>query len=89
MALCGSRLIESGTLEEGMSTPAPDRQTRGLIFPKNAPPYFHALIKPTGAICNLDCKYCFFLSKELLYPGSRFQMAEELLETYRLFSASD
>jgi uncharacterized protein len=43
---------------------------------------FHLLAKPTGAICNLDCKYCFFLSKEMLYPGSRFRMADELLETY-------
>ena len=36
--------------------------------PRAAPSYFHILAKPTGAICNLDCKYCFFLSKELLYP---------------------
>lgn len=43
---------------------------------------FHLLSKPTGAICNLDCKYCFFLSKEMLYPGSRFRMADDLLETY-------
>ncbi len=43
---------------------------------------FHMLVKPTGAVCNLDCTYCFFLSKELLYPGSRFRMADELLETY-------
>ncbi|RPI33919.1 MAG: anaerobic sulfatase maturase [Chloroflexota bacterium] len=49
--------------------------------PKN-PIAFHLLAKPTGAICNLDCKYCFFLSKEMLYPGSRFRMADELLETY-------
>ena len=47
-----------------------------------APPAFHVLAKPTGAICNLDCKYCFFLSKEMLYPGSRFRMADELLDTY-------
>ena len=46
------------------------------------PQYFHVLAKPTGAICNLDCKYCFFLSKEMLYPGSRFRMADELLEEY-------
>ena len=43
---------------------------------------FHLLAKPTGAICNLDCKYCFFLSKEMLYPGDRFRMSDELLETY-------
>ncbi len=48
----------------------------------NAPPAFHLLAKPTGATCNLDCSYCFFLSKEMLYPGSRFRMADEMLETY-------
>jgi uncharacterized protein len=53
-----------------------------LTLPKNAPPAFHLLAKPTGAICNLDCHYCFFLSKEQLYPGSKFRMTDELLETY-------
>jgi len=43
---------------------------------------FHLLAKPTGAVCNLDCSYCFFLSKEMLYPSSRFRMADELLEAY-------
>ncbi len=52
------------------------------MLPESAPRVFHLLAKPTGAICNLDCTYCFFLSKELLYPGSRFRMAEELLERY-------
>ena len=47
-----------------------------------APRAFHLLAKPTGAVCNLDCSYCFFLSKEMLYPGSRFRMADELLEAY-------
>lgn len=47
-----------------------------------APLAFHLMAKPTGAICNLDCEYCFFLSKEMLYPGSRFKMAAELQETY-------
>jgi uncharacterized protein len=50
--------------------------------PTGAPPYFHVLAKPTGSICNLDCEYCFFLSKEALYPGDRFRMTEGLLETY-------
>jgi uncharacterized protein len=43
---------------------------------------FHLLAKPTGAVCNLDCQYCFFLSKEMLYPGSRFRMTDEVLESY-------
>lgn len=46
------------------------------------PSGFHILAKPTGAICNLDCKYCFFLSKEQLYPGSHFRMSDEVLESY-------
>jgi uncharacterized protein len=50
--------------------------------PDSAPPAFHLLSKPTGATCNLDCAYCFFLAKEMLYPGSRFRMADELLENY-------
>lgn len=50
--------------------------------PENAPQYFHVLAKPTGAICNLDCEYCFFLSKEALYPGSPFRMKEDVLEAY-------
>lgn len=43
---------------------------------------FHVLLKPRGAICNLDCRYCFFLKKEALYPGSRFRMTDSLLEDY-------
>jgi uncharacterized protein len=48
----------------------------------DAPGAFHVMAKPTGAICNLDCEYCFFLSKEMLYPGSRFRMAEDLQDAY-------
>ncbi len=53
-----------------------------LLTSARTPLAFHLLVKPTGAVCNLDCKYCFFLSKEALYPGSRFRMADDLLETY-------
>ena len=45
-----------------------------------APPRFHVMAKPTGAVCNLACTYCFFLDKELLYPGSPFRMSDEMLE---------
>lgn len=45
-------------------------------------PVFHVLTKPTGAVCNLDCKYCFFLVKEKLYPGSNFRMSEDVQESY-------
>ena len=46
------------------------------------PASFHVLAKPAGAICNLDCDYCFFLAKEELYPGSTFRMTPTVLEAY-------
>jgi sulfatase maturation enzyme AslB (radical SAM superfamily) len=44
---------------------------------------FHIMAKPHGAICNLDCTYCYYLEKENLYPGSgrEFRMADDVLET--------
>ncbi|MBN2305571.1 MAG: anaerobic sulfatase maturase [Anaerolineae bacterium] len=50
--------------------------------PTTSPPAFHVMIKPRGAICNLDCAYCFFLTKENLYPDSQFRMSLDLLEDY-------
>lgn len=47
-----------------------------------APPAFHVMAKPTGALCNLECDYCFFLKKEDLYPDSDFRMSEEVAESY-------
>jgi uncharacterized protein len=47
-----------------------------------APLAFHLLAKPTGAVCNLDCKYCFFLSKEVLYPNEKSRMSEATLDVY-------
>jgi uncharacterized protein len=40
------------------------------------------MAKPSGAVCNLDCTYCFFLSKEMLYPGDRFRMADDVLRAW-------
>ena len=57
--------------------------TAGPAFPPSLiRRHFQALLKPAGGTCNLDCKYCFFLSRELLYPGHRFRMADDLLDTY-------
>ncbi len=44
---------------------------------------FHVLAKPIGPICNLDCKYCFYLEKESLYPQvSKWAMPEDVLDSY-------
>ncbi|HNT87447.1 MAG TPA: anaerobic sulfatase-maturation protein [Candidatus Hydrogenedentes bacterium] len=46
-------------------------------------PSFHIMAKPTGPICNLDCKYCFYLEKENLYPDrADWAMSPEALESF-------
>jgi uncharacterized protein len=47
-----------------------------------APPRFHLLSKPSGSTCNIDCAYCFFLSKEALYPDDKHRMSDATLEAY-------
>ena len=48
----------------------------------DSPPGFHLLAKPSGSTCNIDCTYCFFLSKEALYPNDKSRMPITTLETY-------
>jgi serine-type anaerobic sulfatase-maturating enzyme len=44
---------------------------------------FHAMAKPTGPVCNLNCEYCFYLNKkQLLHTDSRWRMSDEVLETF-------
>jgi uncharacterized protein len=43
---------------------------------------FSLLVKPAGADCNLDCEYCFYLSKGKLYPDSSLRMSDEALQEY-------
>ena len=59
------------------SPPLPDPATTA-----NAPPRFHLLAKPSGSTCNIDCNYCFFLSKEALYPNEKLRMSEATLSAY-------
>lgn len=49
-----------------------------------APASCHVMAKPSGSVCNIDCKYCFYLEKEKLYPqaGKNWRMSEETLEQY-------
>ncbi len=43
----------------------------------------YVMLKPAGALCNLRCKYCYYLEKKGLYPDEkRFVMSEELLERF-------
>jgi uncharacterized protein len=44
---------------------------------------FQVFVKPVGPVCNLSCRYCYYLGKKALYPGERhFMMDEDILEKY-------
>jgi uncharacterized protein len=44
---------------------------------------FHVMAKPAGSACNLDCTYCYYLSKRELPGGpGAGHMSDELLERY-------
>lgn len=43
----------------------------------------YVMLKPVGAVCNLRCKYCYYLEKKDLYPDEKnYVMTEELLERF-------
>jgi len=44
---------------------------------------FQVFAKPAGALCNLACRYCYYLEKKDLYPPALpSRMADDLLEDY-------
>lgn len=70
-------------LEIGVSLHEPvPRKRPTLPVLAGALPSFHLLAKPSGSTCNINCTYCFFLSKEALYPNEKSRMSSETLEEY-------
>ncbi len=60
-----------------MSQPFSPAQSRR--FPRS----FRAVIKPTGSLCNLDCRYCYYLHKKDLLRGTTgHRIADDLLEEF-------
>ena len=50
-------------------------------FPFSRPMY--VMLKPAGSLCNLRCKYCYYLEKEKLYADSRQHIiSDSLLEKF-------
>jgi uncharacterized protein len=55
----------------------------GEITEQRAEQPFHIMVKPIGPKCNLDCQYCFYLEKEMLFgDGERWKMDDAVLESY-------
>jgi len=52
------------------------------IIEKKTISNFHLLVKPAGALCNLNCRYCFYLPKEDIYQGSSFYMSGKMMKKY-------
>ncbi|HWJ17875.1 MAG TPA: radical SAM protein, partial [Geobacterales bacterium] len=60
-----------------------DKYTMPEAMGASARRRFHVMAKPSGSACNLDCKYCFYLSKETLPNGPGVgQMDEDTLELF-------
>lgn len=44
---------------------------------------FQVVAKPSGPLCNLGCRYCFYLEKEKLYAGTpAWKMDERVLDVF-------
>ncbi len=76
MGMLVSTLIENQPV-------APDKYHAPQWLGSRAVRRFHVMAKPAGSTCNLDCAYCFYLSKQTLPggPGSG-RMNDELLERF-------
>ncbi len=56
--------------------------TFGDAYKRMQPTAFSTTVKPVGALCNLNCAYCYYLDKSGLFDNSRPKMSDSLLELY-------
>jgi uncharacterized protein len=61
-----------------------DKYDAPMLFGQVGERRFHVMAKPTGSTCNLDCTYCYYLSKEKLLqaPASTARMDDATLERF-------
>ncbi|GAL32171.1 putative arylsulfatase regulatory protein [Vibrio maritimus] len=64
---------------------SPMQLTQGPQFQGRPSKRMHVMAKPIGAVCNIDCNYCYYLSKQDLLEykkGCSPEMDEAMLEQY-------
>lgn len=48
--------------------------------------HFHLMVKPIGSLCNLRCRYCYYLEKSKLYlhenGTAAYRMSDDMLKLY-------
>ena len=70
-------------VEPGMPPRELDRYDAPSLVAGQAQRRFHVMIKPGGSTCNLDCAYCFYLSKQTLPGGpGAGRISDEALERF-------
>ena len=52
------------------------------IIKRNERRGFTSMVKPVGSLCNMRCKYCYYLDKAALYDNHQPQMDDALLDNY-------
>jgi uncharacterized protein len=68
-------------IEPGSPRRPVDKYDAPRLTADKAPVGFHVMVKPAGSACNLNCTYCFYLSKAGLPDGPGCsRMSDETLE---------
>ena len=61
----------------------PEPRVALMPLPPGAKHRFHAMAKPVGSMCNLDCTYCYYLHKQdMLRQPRQPRMSDAMLERY-------
>ena len=43
----------------------------------------HVVAKPIGPLCNLNCEYCFYLEKQVLFAADKkYRMSDKVLSAF-------
>ncbi len=75
----------TSSMASSSNAESPMQLTQGPQFQGRPSKRMHVMAKPIGAVCNIDCNYCYYLSKQDLLEykkGCSPEMDEAMLEQY-------